>query len=316
MAQELECAPELAVDDFYLSALFEEEYCDQQAILPVSDSKYAEELQFQEAFMASMVSFQMTYRSDITIPSSPLMVIQVTEDQHKPQLLDHPEPEESMKMSMVKLESGESSQSFCEICAERKEIYEFYKTESCVHSYCLDCIRKYVATKLQDKVITVTCPGLNCKSILEIDFFRPLLPKDVVEIWEEAICEEMIDVSQRFHCPFKDCSAMLVIEIDGEVITCAECPFCHRLFCAQCDVPWHCGMECGEYQSLNADERGREDLMVRELAKEKEWARCPKCKYYVERTEGCRHMTCRCKFEFCYGCNTEWNMSHNFCLGR
>ncbi|XP_044483930.1 probable E3 ubiquitin-protein ligase RNF217 [Mangifera indica] len=265
MAQELECAPELAVDDFYLSALFEEEYCDQQAILPVSDSKYAEE---------------------------------------------------SMKMSMVKLESGESSQSFCEICTERKEIYEFYKTESCVHSYCLDCMSKYVATKLQDKVITVTCPGLNCKSILEIDFFRPLLPKDVVEIWEEAICEEMIDVSQRFHCPFKDCSAMLVIEIDGEVITSAECPFCHRLFCAQCDVPWHCGMECGEYQSLNADERGREDLMVRELAKEKEWARCPKCKYYVERTEGCRHMTCRCKFEFCYGCNTEWNMSHNFCLRR
>ncbi|XP_044485053.1 probable E3 ubiquitin-protein ligase RNF217 [Mangifera indica] len=313
MAQELVCAPELAVDDLYFSALFEEEYGDQQAIFPISDSKYAEELQFQEALMASMVSFQMAYRSEITIPSSPLMVVQVTEDQHKVQLLDHPEPEESMKMSLMELESGESSQSFCEICAERKEIDEIFKTESCVHSYCRDCISNHVAAKLQDKVIAVTCPGLNCKSILEIDFCRPLLPKGVIEIWEEAICEEMIDVSQRFYCPFKDCSAMLVIENDGEVITSSECPLCHRLFCAQCYVPWHCGIECGEYQNLNEDERGREDLMVIELAKEKKWGRCPKCKYYVERTEGCPHITCRCNFQFCYGCGIEWDGRHGGC---
>lgn len=87
---------------------------------------------------------------------------------------------------------------------------------------------------------------------------------------------------------------MLVYENDGEtVISESECPFCHRLFCAQCYVPWHPGVNCEEYQRLNVDERGREDLMVRELAKEKKWSRCPHCKYYVERTEGCPHMTCR-----------------------
>ncbi|KAJ0006925.1 hypothetical protein Pint_30450 [Pistacia integerrima] len=265
MAQELVCASDLAVDDLYFSALFDEEVDDQQAILPVSDSKYAEELQFQEALMASTVHSQMTNRSDITNPSPPpLRIIEVTGDHHKVRFLD---PEESMEMPMVELESGESSKSFCEICAERKEIDEM-----------------------------------------------PLLLKGVLEIWEEAICEQMFDVSQRFYCPFKDCSAMLVTENDGQVITSSECPFCHRLFCAQCYVPWHCGIECEEFQRLNVDERGREDLMVRELAKEKKWGRCPKCKYYVERTDGCpTYGLCRCKFEFCYGCGTEWNGSHGGC---
>ncbi|XP_044495941.1 probable E3 ubiquitin-protein ligase RNF217 [Mangifera indica] len=307
MAQELVCDPDLAVDDLYFSALFDEENGDQQAILPVSDSKYAEELQFQEALMASTVSLQITNRSDIIIPSSALRVVQVSEDHHNVQFLDHHEE------SMVELESGESSQSFCEICAERKEDDEMFKTERCFHSYCFDCISKHVATKLQDNVITVTCPGLNCKSILEFEVCRPSLPKGVVELWEQAICEEMFDVSQRFYCPFKDCSAMLLIENDGAVITSSECPFCHRLFCAQCYVPWHCGIECEEFQRLSVDERGGEDLMVRELAKEKKWSRCPMCKYYVERTDGCPHMTCRCKFEFCYGCGAQWNISHGGC---
>lgn len=72
-----------------------------------------------------------------------------------------------------------------------------------------------------------------------------------------------------------------------------ECPHCNRLFCAQCRVPWHTGMSCEEFQELNEDERGKEDLLLRNLAKERKWGRCPKCKFYVERTEGCPHMICR-----------------------
>ncbi|KAL5850359.1 hypothetical protein ACOSQ4_008372 [Xanthoceras sorbifolium] len=44
----------------------------------------------------------------------------------------------------------------------------------------------------------------------------------------------MIDESQKFHCPYKDCSGMLVDERGGgEAIVEAECPFCHRFhgFC-------------------------------------------------------------------------------------
>jgi E3 ubiquitin-protein ligase RNF144 len=51
-------------------------------------------------------------------------------------------------------------------------------------------------------------------------------------------------------------------------------PFCHRLFCAWCHVPWHHGVACEEFQKLNVDERENEDLLLlRELANQKKMAR-------------------------------------------
>jgi E3 ubiquitin-protein ligase RNF144 len=65
------------------------------------------------------------------------------------------------------------------------------------------------------------------------------------------------------------------------------------MFCAQCKVPWHDGVTCTEFQRLGKDERGREDLLLRKVAQKSKWQRCPKCKIYVERIEGCVHIICR-----------------------
>ncbi|KAL0012732.1 hypothetical protein SO802_007840 [Lithocarpus litseifolius] len=80
-----------------------------------------------------------------------------------------------------------------------------------------------------------------------------------------------------------------------------------------CSVPWHSVVDCEEFQRLNEDEKDRDDLIFRELAKEKKWMRCPHCKYHVERTDGCLHMTCRCAFQFCYGCGAQWTNDHGGC---
>ncbi|ERF74726.1 hypothetical protein EPUS_04895 [Endocarpon pusillum Z07020] len=37
---------------------------------------------------------------------------------------------------------------------------------------------------------------------------------------------------------------------------------------------------------------------------------CPRCKAPVEKTGGCKHIKCRCGFEFCYGCLAEWSTEH------
>jgi E3 ubiquitin-protein ligase RNF144 len=191
-------------------------------------------------------------------------------------------------------EAGESSHSFCDICVERKDSDQMFRNERCVHSFCSDCITKHISIKIQDGITVVSCPGLECKGVLELDDCRLFLPKDVTERWDEVLCRALFASEMMFYCPFKDCSAMLVNDKEeGEVIRQSECPFCHRLFCAQCCVPWHPGIECEEFQRLNESEREREDLMLSELAREKKWRRCPDCKYYVERTEGCLHMTCR-----------------------
>ncbi|THG13972.1 uncharacterized protein LOC114273415 [Camellia sinensis] len=84
---------DLSIIDFYFSAVVSNENEDQ--MFPISDSKYAEELQFQEALMSSVIA------SKSSVP--PLMMI-----------------EEKAKAEEV----GESSHCFCEICVEKKESHE------------------------------------------------------------------------------------------------------------------------------------------------------------------------------------------------
>ena len=282
MAQESASPKSTCVDDFYSSAVFDEE--EAWIIFDVMDEKCAEELQLQEALMGCVIDSRLVNKeasSSLQLPSSPKIQAVL------PTLEAEPTKE-----------AGESSHSFCEICVERKDRDEMFKIESCVHSFCSDCIGKHVATKIQESITIVCCPGLDCNGVIELDACRAVLPKDVFERWDKALCEELFG-SQRFYCPYKDCSAMLLNDNEeGEAIRESECPFCHRLFCALCSVPWHSGVDCEEFQRLNEDEKERDDLIFRELAKEKKWRRCPHCKYHVERTDGCLHMTCRSVLPF------------------
>jgi hypothetical protein len=88
----------------------------------------------------------------------------------------------------------------------------------------------------------------------------------------------------KFYCPFKDCSALLINDTPVEIRE-TECPHCHRLFCASCRVPGHSGIKCEEFKKLGDDENGQDDLKLRKLAKDRKWQRCPKCQMYVETGE-------------------------------
>uniref|UniRef100_J3MW59 IBR domain-containing protein n=1 Tax=Oryza brachyantha TaxID=4533 RepID=J3MW59_ORYBR len=39
----------------------------------------------------------------------------------------------------------------------------------------------------------------------------------------------------------------------------------------------------------------------------------PACRFFVERYDGCVHITCRCEMQFCYGCGREWNSADHSC---
>ncbi|TYH15392.1 hypothetical protein ES288_A05G038400v1 [Gossypium darwinii] len=143
-------------------------------------------------------------------------------------------------------EAGESSNSktnqnpsfTCEICIEPKQPNESFNIKGCSHAYCTDCMIKYVASKLQDRITAISCPVENCGGLLEPEYCRNILPKEVFDRWGDALCEAMVLGLQSFYCPYKDCS-MLLIDDGGEAVKELECPNCRRLFCAQCKVPWH-----------------------------------------------------------------------------
>ncbi|GAA0165997.1 ubiquitin-protein ligase [Lithospermum erythrorhizon] len=189
----------------------------------------------------------------------------------------------------------------CEICTDSIPVHDKFRIKDCGHFYCSMCVAHYVASKIEENVTRISCPVSGCHGTLEPQNCRGILPKQVFDRWGDALCEGVILDWQKFYCPFKDCSALLIDDdgggkFGGGVIRESECPNCRRLFCVQCKVPWHPDVDCADFQKLNVDEREREDILLINLAKNKSWTRCPKCKFYVERIDGCFFIHCRLVF--------------------
>ena len=59
-------------------------------------------------------------------------------------------------------------------------------------------------------------------------------------------------------------------------------------------------MTCKEYKVSST--MSEDDQKFLEFARGKKFKQCPECKFWVEKNDGCDHMTCKCKFQFCYKC--------------
>lgn len=197
-----------------------------------------------------------------------------------------------VKPETVAGDVGEPSMRFCEICTETKPSNQTFSIPNCNHGFCNECIGKHVQAKVETNAHNIMCPALNCKEPIDYERCVSIVPRSALEKWGELLCEASIGAAQKFYCPFKDCSEIMFRDT-AEEITAAECGACHRLFCARCKIAWHSDIGCEEFQGLGDNERAREDLMLKSLAREKKWGLCPSCKYVVEKTEGCNHMVCR-----------------------
>ncbi|KAF2323029.1 hypothetical protein GH714_032874 [Hevea brasiliensis] len=92
----------------------------------------------------------------------------------------------------VHVERGESSMGFCENCLGKKENDQLIKNGNCRHPICLECISKHVEAKIKLGMKTFTCPGLNCECVLQLETFKNVLSKDVLNLWEKALSTKLV----------------------------------------------------------------------------------------------------------------------------
>ncbi|PKA49569.1 hypothetical protein AXF42_Ash004109 [Apostasia shenzhenica] len=178
----------------------------------------------------------------------------------------------------------------CQICTEQMSFSTLFVVDGCTHIYCKRCISRYVRMKVLLNMLFIKCPDPDClKGKLEPTACWPILPPMVFDLWSKALCESSIE--EKIYCPYEDCSALMIWGKE-EVMREAECPHCFRLLCAHCKVPWHAALTCKAHQKLQKNVK-RLDLMLKELAMNEKWQRCPKCKFYVEKSGGCMSMHCR-----------------------
>ena len=104
-------------------------------------------------------------------------------------------------------------------------------------------------------------------------------------------------------CPTPDCKYAFIYDPENDSKE-FNCPRCSKHYCLKCRVEWHTDLSCEEYEE--SKDPSDEDKSFKSYARGAKFKQCPKCKVWVEKSEGCDHMKCRCGSEFCYACGGKY----------
>lgn len=164
----------------------------------------------------------------------------------------------------------------CIICYTDINPGEGVTLQSCLHSFCKECL---VNTIKFNEEITVNCPFKNddfqCEAVLQEREIKSLL---TTELWEKHL-EKSVRLAQgsienAYSCRTPNCKGWCIFENDINEFT---CPICNAKNCLMCRAI-HPQYTCRQYQDIvtGSDVESRAELQ--RLVDRGEAMYCPKCK--------------------------------------
>lgn len=181
-------------------------------------------------------------------------------------------------------------------------------TAKCGHesSVCTQCLSSWIGVQLESKGWkAICCP--QCPNTLEHNVVKKFATPDVFKRYEKEESRATLKLLSNFrYCVGHGCDSGQehTPGADSPRMTCISCG---QHMCFNCDVAWHRGYTCAEFQKKKSEEmcRRHDEAASLEWIK-KNTIRCPSCKIPIEVTGGCDHLTCRCRHEWCRECGKDW----------
>ncbi|KAJ5740393.1 hypothetical protein N7493_000265 [Penicillium malachiteum] len=162
----------------------------------------------------------------------------------------------------------------CASCLESSDKIAF--TGVCGHEYCYECARRLLLGATRDETLY---PPRCCRNVI-----HPMVVLSVLSYEElRAFSEKAVEYAtvNRLYCADERCSAFIPpFRIKDENGTCPKCNQQTHQTCHSFAHPgYDCPMEVGLDEVLN-------------MAEERKWQRCDRCRRMVELVQGCNHITC------------------------
>ena len=189
---------------------------------------------------------------------------------------------------------------YCPICfliCYKKEMFSL----DCGHKCCKYCIVSYIKTEIKSgKAAEIRCFINKCNNTIPEDQILSIIKSDNGLIKKYNIFKQraiIFNSQDKKFCPEPDCNSYLQEDLTNKYV---QCENGHK-YCYICLKPWHGESKC--------DEKLDKDFQI--WKKDKVVKRCPRCKIYTEKNEGCNHMTCtECKYQWCWLCEGEYQKGH------
>ena len=190
----------------------------------------------------------------------------------------------------------------CGICGDKIENEDSFKIKiNCGHVFCVDCWDNYLQEKINNaNVAKISCMQHGCSVLLSKEFIKRILNNDEILIkkYEKFLEKQNLLMSNKKikFCPIPDCDGYAEKKDDKYV----KCNFGHD-FCFECLKQPHGKKKCEEIIDEDFEEWKKHKIVKR----------CPNCKMWTEKNEGCNHMTCvECKFQWCWLCQKKYSYNH------
>lgn len=170
----------------------------------------------------------------------------------------------------------------------------------CGHHYDASCALELFAAATRDESLFPPC---CCRQEIPLTMIQPSMSASALKTYREKAAE--FGTPKRVYCARPACSRFLGAQFEATTASRAapvlKCPAvgCSTTTCSGCknEVKSPSSHSCAASDG---------DAAVLKLAATSGWARCPGCRTLIELNQGCYHMTCRCKTQFCYLCQARW----------
>ena len=218
------------------------------------------------------------------------------------------ELQEKADFDYIMKEDEKSQTKKCEICLEEfslLDITNYFLNCNCIlHNVCFD---NMVKAAVESNNLPLKCP--NCKIPVHPNFIEDSLRNANPQLFEKyehfSMNNFLLNNNDEYSsCPTPGCEYMFFFNPGEHNFL---CPLCNKNYCLNCKDEWHRGMTCQQYK--DSRDVNKLDNQFFQFVKGAKFKMCPRCKYWVEKNQGCNHMKCRCGADFCYLCGQFMDMS-------
>ena len=228
--------------------------------------------------------------------------IQISENKEYSENNKYYESEQNIQISENKDCTHIQLKRYCQICQNELSKEELMNNIlECNHYFCDSCFYEYLKEKINiNNIENINCPYESCETILYDKFIQSHLINDI------PLLDKYLKFKQRKQlilnpnvtlCPYPNCESYALKNQNNKYVICKK----GHKFCLDCLKEWHGKEEC----------KIQTDKKFEEWRNSKNVKKCPKCKTYIEKIDGCNHMTCsNCKYQWCWLCLKEYFPDH------